>query len=226
MELGERGNSRTVPGVPGTPRSGCTVLRGVGGTCPWSGFHLRRPLRPSPMARMCARLFHKKDHRGGPLCEPEQTTRGLETPAGCPPNGPPLVYPPVIALGAFSGPANAALAITRDFVVKRKRGLGVGKGDPRWVSFPPENMRKHAIHGRGGSGKSSQAPIGASDISDGYVLLNYKQTPTWGLLLLICHLHVPPARAICRLLLTCQNRTAAIKGSGKGKRDNQDGRAR
>ena len=122
MELGERGNSRTVPGAPSTPRSGCTVLRGVGGTCPWSGFHLRRPLRPSPMARMCVRLFHKKDHRGWPLNEPEQSTRGLETPAGCPPNGPPLAYPPVIALGAFPGPANAALAIARGFRREKEKG--------------------------------------------------------------------------------------------------------
>ena len=145
MELGERGNSRTVPGAPSTPRSGCTVLRGVGGTCPWSGFHFRRPLRPSPMARMCARLFHEKDHRGGPLCEPEQSTRGLETPAGYSPDGTPPGYPPIPALRAFPGPASAALAITRDFVVKRKRGLGVGKGDPKRAGFPPETW-----HGMGG----------------------------------------------------------------------------
>ena len=149
MELGERGNSRTVPGVPGTPRSGCTVLRGVGGTCPWSGFHLRRPLRPSPMARMCAWLFHIKDHRGWPLCEPEQTTRGLETPAGYSPDGTPPGYPPIPALRAFPGPANAALAIARGFRREKEKGAWGRERRPEMGQPFPLNACNHAMQGRG-----------------------------------------------------------------------------
>jgi hypothetical protein len=45
----------------------------------------------------------------------------------------------VIALGAFPGPANAALAIAQVFVVKKKRGPRVGISDPKWVRYSSGN---------------------------------------------------------------------------------------
>ena len=90
------------------------------------------------------------------LCGPELGTCGgaatSQNPALVPPNGPPTPSTP--ALGGFRPPQppQLACAIARGLVVKKKRGLGVGKGDPKRAGFPPEIWNGM---GGGGNGKST-----------------------------------------------------------------------
>ena len=93
------------------------------------------------MARKCARLSHKKDHAGSPQNRAQTHPRGLETPAGYPPKGPQPPVPPDLGFCELPRAPKAALGIARVLVVKKKRGLGVGKADPNWAGFPPESTR-------------------------------------------------------------------------------------
>ena len=134
---GGRLNSRAVPGVAAPLGFGSTVLRGVGGTCSWSGVHLGRPFRPSPTAPKARWLSGIKDHRPVVSGCTSEGRRPARTPRWYPPMDPRPPVPPHLGVCALPSPPSWHAPSRGGFVVKKKRGLWVGNGDSKWVSLSP-----------------------------------------------------------------------------------------
>ena len=101
------------------------------------------------MARKCAWLSGNKDHQPVGFGFTSSGAQVPRTPRGDALRDPRPAVPPHLEVWGLPTPPKLACAIAQGFVVKKKRGLGVEKDDPKWVAFPPENPWSHARDGRG-----------------------------------------------------------------------------